>query len=302
MKPAPFLYHVPDTLEEALSLANQYGYDAKLIAGGQSLVPTMNFRLAQPAVLIDLNRIQSLSYIKVDDSEEDASMKDETKSLRIGAMTRQRVIERSDIVARHTPLLHDTMPYIAHVQIRNRGTIGGSIAHADPAAELPAVARTVGARLKVQSVQGIRWIRAEDFYVALFTTELLPEEVLVEIEVPSIGERSGWSVQEVSRRQGDYAMAGATALLTLDEMGCCKEVKITYLSVGDGPVPATQAEQTLLGTEPTSDAILAAAEVAATRDVEPTSDIHASATYRRHLVKVLTKRVLEEAVSRANGK
>lgn len=289
MKPAAFEYYVPNTLDEALGLMAEHGYDAKILAGGQSLVPTMNFRLAQPSVLVDLNRLPELSGITPSDSG----------GVRIGAMTRQRTVERNQLVAERAPLVHDAMPYIAHVQIRNRGTFGGSLAHADPAAELPAIAVTTNARLKLQSSTGERWVDAEDFYIALFTTELTPQEIVTEIDLPPMAAKTGWSVQEVSRRQGDYAMAGATALVTLDESGSCKQVRITYLSVGDGPVVAHNAIRLLVGEKPTAEVIEEAANVAAQEDVDPISDIHASADYRRHLVKVLTKRVLLEATSRS---
>lgn len=289
MKPAAFEYRVPHTLDEALALMAEHGYDAKILAGGQSLVPTMNFRLAQPSVLVDLNRLPELSGITQSDSG----------GVRIGAMTRQRTVERSQLVAERAPLVHDAMPYIAHVQIRNRGTFGGSLAHADPAAELPAIAVATNARLKLQSSTGERWVNAEDFYIALFTTELTPQEIVTEIELPPMAPNTGWSVQEVSRRQGDYAMAGAAALVTLDESGNCKQVRITYLSVGDGPVVAHNAIRLLTGDKPTTEAIEEAANVAAQEDVDPISDIHASANYRRHLVKVLTKRVLLEATSKS---
>ncbi len=289
MKPAPFIYCVPNTLDEALALMAEHGYDAKVLAGGQSLVPTMNFRLSQPSVLVDLNRLPELSHIT----------STESGGVRIGAMTRQRAVERSQVISERAPLVFDAMPYIAHVQIRNRGTFGGSLAHADPAAELPAVAVTLNAKLKLTSTSGERWVDAEDFYISLFTTELTPQEIVTEIELPPMAQRTGWSIQEVSRRQGDYAMAGATALITLDSAGNCEQIKITYLSVGDGPVVAHNAARLLMGQPLTDSVIEEAANVAAQQDVDPISDIHASADYRRHLVNVLTNRVLTEARSKA---
>lgn len=289
MKPAPFIYCVPNKFDEALALMAEHGYDAKILAGGQSLVPTMNFRLSQPSVLVDLNRLPELSHIT----------STESGGVRIGAMTRQRAVERSQVISERAPLVFDAMPYIAHVQIRNRGTFGGSLAHADPAAELPAVAVTLNAKLKLTSTSGERWVDAEDFYISLFTTELTPQEIVTEIELPPMAQRTGWSIQEVSRRQGDYAMAGATALITLDSAGNCEQIKITYLSVGDGPVVAHNAARLLMGQPLTDSVIEEAANVAAQQDVDPISDIHASADYRRHLVKVLTNRVLTEARSKA---
>lgn len=289
MKPAPFDYHVPCELEEALALMEQYGNDAKVLAGGQSLVPAMNFRLARPSVLVDLNNLSQLSYI----------VRTETDGLRVGAMTRQRSVERSHLVKECSPLTFHTMPYIAHVQIRNRGTFGGSIAHADPAAELPAVAVTLNAKLKLERKGGSRWVNAEDFYIALFTTELMPQEIITEVELPPLLRRTGWSVHEVSRRQGDYAIAGAVATVTLNDKGACEQARLIYFSVGDGPIIAHHAARLLSGQIPTAEAIEEAAYAAAQQDIDPITDIHASAEYRRHLVKVLTQKVLADAISKA---
>ena len=290
MKPAPFQYHAPTTLDEALSLLNEHGYDAKILAGGQSLIPTMNFRLAQPAVLIDLNHVPKLFYIN-----ESAD-----GGLRLGAMTRQSQVERSQLVAQRAPLLHESMALIAHPQIRNRGTIGGSIAHADPAAELPVLAVALGAQLRVQSSTGERIIPARDFYMGLFTTALEPEEILTEIHIPALPPRSGWAMDEVARRHGDYAIVGAAATLSLAEDGTCQQAKLVFLSVGEGPVSAEQAEQMLIGESPTPERIADSAQIAATQEIDPAADIHASVAYRRHLAEVLAKRVLSKAVDRAN--
>jgi len=291
MKPAPFRYLVPDTTDEALAWLHEYGYEAKLLAGGQSLVPTMNFRLAQPAVLIDLNRIPPLSYM-----QETAA-----GGVELGAMTRQRTVEGSDLIAQRAPLLHAAMPYIAHAQIRNRGTVGGSLAHADPAAELPAVALALEARFRLRNTSGDRWVTACDFYIGLFTTALEPDELLVEIQVPPPPPRTGWSIQEISRRAGDYALVGVAATLTLNADGVCQAARIVFLSVGDGPVLAEAAGTLLHGQTPTPDAIAAAAETAAHKDIDPVGDIHATAAYRRHLARVLTQRALTTARERANG-
>jgi len=289
LKPAPFAYFAPTTLDEALTLLAAHGYDAKILAGGQSLIPTMNFRLAQPAILIDLNNIPALAYIQ---PHADGG-------LQIGAMTRQRTIEKSALIGERAPLLHATMPYIAHVQIRNRGTIGGSLAHADPAAELPVIAVALNAQLKVRSKLGERWVNAEDFYVALFATDLAPDEILMEIVLPPIPPRTGWSIQEVSRRQGDYAIVGVAATVMLDEQGRCQNARIVLLSVGEGPTQARGAMALLQGETPSPTLIAAAAEACATQDIDPTADIHASVAFRRHLANVLTKRALTEAFQRA---
>ena len=299
MKPAPFDYFAPQTLDEALQHLAQHGDEAKLLAGGQSLVPAMNFRLAQPGVLIDLNGISELNFIRAAKNEGGDSG---DSGLHIGAMTRQSAVERSDLVAERQPLVRDAMPYIAHRQIRNRGTVGGSLAHADPAAELPAVAVALGARMRAQSQRGARWIDAVDFYVSLFATALEPDEILTEVRLPALPAHSGWSIQELARRHGDYAIVGVAVVVTLDEAGRCADARIVFLSVGEGPVQARQAVQVLRGETP-SDALFAeAAQVAAARDIDPLADIHATAAYRRHLAQVLTRRALVEAFGRAQNK
>lgn len=285
MKPPPFVYHAPKNLDEALSLLNQHSSDAKVLAGGQSLVPMMNFRVAQPAILIDLNKIKELAYIK-----------EGSDGLRIGAMTRQRSVERDAKVANRAPLLHETVPHIAHPQIRNRGTIGGSVAHADPAAELPTIMLTLNAKLLAKSQKGERWIEAESFFVGLFTTALEPDEMLVEIRIPDLPARSGYAFEEVARRHGDYAMMGAAATLTLDESGKCKDVRLVFLSVGETPLLSSFASKVLVGNKPTPELIQSAA---ANTDIVPSSNIHASERYRKHLANVLGRRVLTKAYERA---
>ena len=290
MKPAPFDYHRPDSVDQALALLAEHGYDAKLLAGGQSLVPAMNFRLAAPAVLIDLNRIPGLDGL----SEQDGG-------LRIGAMARQRAAERSALVAVRAPLLAETLPYVAHAQIRNRGTIGGSIAHADPAAELPAVMLALDARFHLRGPNGTRAVPAGEFFTGLFGTALEAEEMLVEVEIPPVAPRTGWAFDEVSRRHGDFALAGIAAAVTVDDAGRCTGARIALLSVGDGPVLAAEAAAVLVGQEPGDAAIRAAAEAASQRDIDPPGDIHATPAYRRQLANVLVRRVLPRAFARATG-
>lgn len=287
MKPAPFEYFQPRSVDEALALLAEHGGDAKPLAGGQSLIPAMNFRLATPAVLIDLNALDDLAYIVDGDV------------LRLGGMTRQRAIERSDMVARNAPLLAEVMPFIAHAAIRTRGTVGGSLAHADPAAELPAVMLALNAHITVQSRTGSRSIPADEFFVGLFATALQPGELLTGVEIARAAERSGYAFQEISRRHGDFALVGVAAVVTLDADGRCADARIALLSVGDRPMLATHAAAVLKSEEPSSDAIAAAAHAAAHQDIDPPSDIHASATYRRQLANVLTRRVLTRAFQRA---
>jgi carbon-monoxide dehydrogenase medium subunit len=291
MKPPPFEYYAPTTLDEALAHLANFGYDAKALAGGQSLIPTMNFRLAQPGVLVDLNPIAELSFIRPT----------QAGGLCIGAMTRQRQVERDPLVAERAPLVHETMPFIAHPQIRNRGTFGGSLAHADPAAELPAVATALDARFHLRSQSGERWLPVNEFYVGLFATGLETEELLVEVELPPLPPRSGYAFTEMARRHGDYALVGVAAVMTLDQAGRCEAAKLVFLSVGDGPVEAHQAGQLLIGQTPTPEAIRAAAETAAQADISPSGDIHASAEFRRHLARVLSQRVLTQAFERAQA-
>ena len=288
MKPAPFDYFSPATVEEALALLDEHGGDAKPLAGGQSLIPAMNFRLARPAVLVDLNRIADLAYVRAAPG-----------GVAIGAMTRQRAVERSDDVARAAPLLAEAMPSIAHPQIRNRGTLGGSIAHADPSAELPAVMLALDAQFRAKSATGERSIPAGEFFKGMLETALAPGELLVEIAVPRLPASSGTAFLEMARRHGDYALVGVAVVVTLDPRGRCQEAKLSLLSVGDGPVLATEAGKVLAGQSPSEELLRAAGDAAATRDVDPPSDIHASAAYRRQLVAVLTRRALARAFERA---
>jgi aerobic carbon-monoxide dehydrogenase medium subunit len=286
VKPASFRYFAPTTVDEALSLLAEYGDEAKVLAGGQSLVPMMNFRLVSPAVIVDLNRVAELDYVREQDG-----------GLAIGAMARQRRLERDALVAARTPLVAEAMPFVAHPQIRNRGTVGGSLAHADPAAELPAVVVALDARLLVTSKQGERWICASDFFRGLFTTALAPTELLTQIVLPSLPPRSGYSFQEVSRRHGDYALAGVACTITLSERNICTEARIIFLGLGAQPIDARGAAKQLIGNVLTDDAIRAAAN-AVDGEIDPGSDIHASAEFRRHLAKVLMRRALEKAVAR----
>jgi CO/xanthine dehydrogenase FAD-binding subunit len=293
VKPAPFKYYAPSTVDEALARLAEHGYDAKVLAGGQSLIPMMNFRLAQPAVLVDLNNISELFYIRANG--------DASGGLRLGAMTRQRQVEHDALVAERAPLVHEVMPQIAYPQIRARGTFGGSLAHADPSAELVAVSIALNGRFRLRSQAGERWVPASDFFVGLFTTVLDPDELLVEIALPPMPPRSGWSFRQITRRHHDFCIAGVAVLVTLDEKGQCEQARLVFLSAGDGPVDARQAAEVLVGQTPTEEAIRAAAETAASADIDPGSDIHASAEYRRHLSKVLAQRTLTQAFDRARG-
>ncbi len=289
MKPAPFEYRRPDTVEEVLHLLAEYGDEAKLLAGGQSLIPTMNFRLAQPAVLIDLNAVKGLdSMDEVDDG-----------GLRMGAMVRQAAAERSALVSEKVPLFAETLPFVAHAQIRNRGTIGGNLAHADPRSELPAVMLALGASVRVRGPDGERSIGAGDFFTGFFETALEEGELLTEVVLPPAVEGGGQAFLEVSRRLGDYAMVGVAASVVCDPAGRCEQASIALLSVGSRPMLAEQASACLVGERPSGAAVLAAGHAAGGQDIDPPADMHASVAYRRHLATVLVRRALTTAFARA---
>jgi carbon-monoxide dehydrogenase medium subunit len=290
MKPAPFKYIAPNSVPEVLDLLHQHGYDAKILAGGQSLVPMMNFRLVQPAVLIDINNIPELMNIQPDG-----------KGLSIGTMVRHSQAEKSSLIKEKAPLIFETMPHIATVQIRNRGTIGGSLAHADPSAELVVVSTALGAEFKIQSQSGSRVVPAKEFFVGLLVTSMEPEEMLVEVTIPPLPKKTGCSLQEVARRPHDFALVGVAAVVTLDRKDRCQEATLVYLSAGDGPISAPEAAGMLKGEEFTPELVAAAAQKAASEEIDPGSDIHATADFRRHLAEVLTRRALDEAFQKARN-
>jgi len=288
MKPAPFEYFVPDSLDQAMELKQQFGDTAKLLAGGQSLVPAMNFRVVQPSMLIDLNRVKSLDYIREDG-----------RCLRVGAMTRERTLEFDPRISKRFPLLAEAMPHVAHPQIRNRGTLGGSLANADPAAELPVIMLALDARMKVAGKKGERWVDAPNFFSGIFTTDIAPEEILTEIELSLLPSRTGWSFLEVAPRAGDYALIGVAALVTLEEDGKCKAVKLVYLNAGDGPIEAKEAEQLLVGELIDNNSVDSAASLASEKEINPYGNLHASSDFQRHLANVLTRRALQQAIQSA---
>ena len=287
MKPAKFDYHAPTTRDEALELLGQYGYDAKVLAGGQSLMPMMNLRLARPAVVVDINRVEGLAGLGSDDG-----------GVTIGAMTRQRQLERSPEVAERFPVISAAIPHIAHFQIRNRGTIGGSLAHSDPAAEIPALCLVLNAEITAANSSGQRTIAAGDFSLGLLTTALEPEELLTQVRLPALdgdGEWR-WGFREVCRRDGDFALVGAISLLRLDSGNVCQEARIAMFGVGDGPIRASDAEASLVGRALDAEARAEAAALVSAA-VDPGSDIHASAEYRKEVSGVMARRALEDACS-----
>jgi carbon-monoxide dehydrogenase medium subunit len=286
MKPAAFDYYAPDTVEEAVSLLAAHGDRAKVLAGGQSLVPLMNMRLARPAVVVDINRIRSLDYLRPGDG-----------ALRVGALCRQRSAERSALVAARCPLLRAALPLVGHIQIRNRGTLVGSLVHADPAAELTAVFAALGGTVVAVGPDGSRTIPADEFFVSYLTTSLDPRELVTEARFPTLHKGAGWSWKEIARRHGDFALAGAGVVLAVHG-GRIEEAKIALTGVGPTPVRASGAERALTGEAP-SEALWDGAADMVRAEIEPDADIHASAEYRRHVAGVLTRRALAEAYTRA---
>jgi carbon-monoxide dehydrogenase medium subunit len=289
MKPPRFDYLLPRSLDEALGILAEHGEEAKVLAGGQSLVPLLNFRLVRPAYLVDLNEIPGLDGLRVEDGR-----------LAIGAMTRQRTVERSTLVRERCPLLADAMPQIGHAQIRNRGTVGGSLAHADPAGELPAVAAALGAELVLRSRRGERRLTPEAFFVAYLTTAAEPDELLVEARGPVAPPRTGTAFLEVSRRHGDFAIVGVAATLTVDEGGVCTACAVALTGVGPTPVIAGEAVRALVGVKPDAGAFDEVGRRLASA-LRPDSDLHASSDYRKHLARVLTRRALARAAERLGG-
>jgi carbon-monoxide dehydrogenase medium subunit len=286
MKPSVFEYTAVASVEEAVAELAQHGDAAKLLAGGQSLVPLLNMRLATPARLIDLNRITALAHITL-----------RAGGLAIGAMTRQRAVERSALAAAHTPLLAAALPWVGHFQIRNRGTVGGSLSHADPAAELPAVALCLDARFTARGPAGERILEADEFFRTQLTTALEQNELLTEVWFPSTPRGAGSAWLELARRHGDYALVGVGAVVALagDRIG---EARLALTGVGDRPVRAREAEARLVGQSITPRVLDAAAE-AIRRAIDPGSDIHATAAYRQHVAGVLALRAIRLAVARA---
>ena len=288
MKPPQFDYHAPASAAEALELLGRYGADARLLAGGQSLVPLLNFRLSAPAVIVDLNRAADLAYIR-----------EENGRVRLGAMTRQRAIEFSPLVKSRLPLLAEATRWVGHLPTRTRGTIGGSLAHSDPAAEYPAVATALDTEFVIRARTGERVVRVTEFFVGLMTTAVQPGEMLVEVRLPVLAPNSGWAFEEFSRRHGDFAIIGIAAMVTA-EGDRCRSARLAACGAAPAAMRLRGAEEILeqggLGDRYIDDAAARAAEL-----VDPSADLHASVEYRRHLTRVLTRRALKRAVELARG-
>lgn len=291
MIPAPFDYHAPTTLDEALALLAQLGDTAKILAGGQSLIPAMRFRLASPEVLVDLNRIDELSYIE-----------QRGDHLAIGALTREHALERTDVIAASYPLLLDTAKVIADPLVRNKATIGGNLAHADPANDHPATMLAYGAQVIARSPTGNRVIAIDDLFVGLFETSLAPGEILTEIRIPSWTGASGGAYLKIERKVGDYAVAAVAVQLELAGPSdpTIRRIRIGLTNVSPIPQRAKAAEAALAGKPPTDD-VLEAAGRAAAAECNPSADLRGQVDYKRDLVRVLTKRAVRRAVQRAQG-
>jgi CO/xanthine dehydrogenase FAD-binding subunit len=290
MKPPPFSYERASDLEEVLGFLVRHGGDGKILAGGQSLVPLLNLRLARPSALIDLNGVRGLDYIRVKD-----------RTLRLGALVRQASLETSPLLSDHVPLLVEAIRHVGHAQIRNRGTVGGSVAHADPAAELPACLVALGATFHVRSPRGGRAVAWADFFRGRLTTALAEDEILIEVEVPLPPRESGHAFLEFARRRGDFALGGASAVVCLDGDGLCTSAAIGMLAAGDIPVRAHSAEAMLLGGS-VDEARVGDVADEAVRDISPAPDVHGSTEFRRRVSRELVRRALLLASVRASAR
>jgi aerobic carbon-monoxide dehydrogenase medium subunit len=286
MKLPPVDYEAPRTVSEAVELLAEHQDEASVLAGGQSLIPLLALRLAQPALLIDINGVQELSGVSVTDGW-----------VTIGAMTREYVAEESGTIADAVPLLAAALPLIGHEAIRSRGTVGGSLAHADPAAELPAVARALDAEFVVRGPSGERVVPAAEWFEGYLTTSRGPDELLTEVRFPAVGPGTGGSFQEVARRHGDFAMVGLATSVTLSD-GMISDARLAFAGVSDVPARATGAEELLAGQRPSAELFDEAARRAAS-DIDPPSDLHGSAEYRKKVAAAMVRRGLREAVDNA---
>src|SRR5215472_5085663 len=289
MKPAPFNLFRPQSVDEALALLRSHGDEAKVLAGGQSLVPLMNFRLAQPQNIIDLNLVEGLDQIKFDD-----------QTLSLGTMVRQRDVERSASIVERLPILREAIEQVGHPAIRNRGTVGGSLAHADPSAELPLLAVALDATFRLRSAQASRSVAAKDFYHGYLLTDIAPDELLVATDFHMPPADCGWCCTEIARRHGDFAIVAVAVLLDCRQDRTIDFARVAVGGAGPAPLRVAAAEEALVGERLGGEVFRRAGEIAA-QAVEPPADIHASSGYRRHLTGVLVRRALATAESRIKG-
>ena len=290
MKPPRFDYLAPRTLDEALAHLHHHGDQAKILAGGQSLIPMLNFRLAHPGVVVDVNRLTELAYVRQHDG-----------GVVVGALTRQHVVERSELIRARVPVVAEACRFIGHAPIRHRGTFGGNLAHADPASELPAVMVALEAEMAVASRAGSRAVPAGQFFTGPLTTALRPDEMLTEIRIPATPPRTGGAFVEMARRAGDFALVGVAALVTLDGAGRCERARIALCGVGPTPVRARAAEDALTGQAPTAAVLDEAADRAAAA-TSPPSDVHGSAEFRKKLARHFARQALAAAIQRSGGR
>src|ERR1043166_3258735 len=288
MKPAAFDYVVAESIDAAVAALAAADGEAKILAGGQSLVPMLNFRLLRPSILVDINRIPDLAFIQ-----------ERTDAIAIGALTRHYAMENSPIIAKHLPVVAEAMTHVAHLAIRNRGTIGGSLSHADPAAELPMLALLLDATLEIAAPAGARTVAAKDFFLGALTADLAPDEMVTRIMLPKLPASTGWGFAEVARRHGDFALAAVAATVTLRD-GEIGEARIAMMGVDETAKRASDAESLLTGRALTP-ALTDAAIAAVRAGINPPTDLHASSDYRRHLAGVLAGRALADAWRRARG-
>lgn len=288
MKPASFTYERPSSVDEAVTTLADNDGDASLLAGGQSLVPMMNTRLAAPEVVVDINGLDGLNYVE-----------ESNGSVAIGALTRQSEAEESDVITDRCPLVAEALEHVGHPTIRHRGTVGGNLAHADPTSELPAVAQALDAEFEVRGTDGERTVPAEEFFQGYMTTDVGPDELLTEVRFPALSDATGWCFEETAPREGDYALVGVAATLDVSD-GICESVRLAYTAVADGPVRVREAEEAVEGEPPGEDAFEAAGTTAR-EHLDPPSDVHGTTEYREHLVDTLTQRALSRAADRAGG-
>jgi CO/xanthine dehydrogenase FAD-binding subunit len=289
MKPSGFEYFTPSTVREAVELLQRHGDEAKVLAGGQSLIPMMNFRVARPKVLIDINKIKELDYIREEKGE-----------LVIGGLTRERTLEVSAVVKKKCPILAEAISYIGHLPIRTRGTIGGSLVHADPSAEIPIIVCGLGGKMKVVGPSGERILGADEFFITYLTSALEAAEILVEVRIPTLPVKAGWSFMEFSRRHGDFGIVAVASILHLENKGLCRQASIALGGVAPTPLRAVEAESLLAGRVITEE-LIKEAGVKAAQATDPESDYHASAEYRKDMARVFTQRSLKEAWTKAKG-
>lgn len=288
MKPAPFEYIAPQSVEQALQLKSTFGTSAHWLAGGQSLIPSLNFRCLRPEQVIDLNGLRELRDVYLDNEG----------ILHIGAMLRYCELEQHALIQAHLPIMQYAIPYIAHQAIRSRGTIGGSLSYADPAAEMPTVTTALGARFRLISQSGERWVKAEDFFLGRFQTDTRPDELLAEVAIPAATAATAWGFIERSRRHGDRVLMGVAVVLSMTADARCTEARLVYQNGAPTPLWARRASALLAEGDMDSDRIDAVARMAAFEEIDPETDVHASSEYRRHLAYELTKRAVAEALRR----